>query len=255
MIDTNSNTTESLKKLLVELQKVKDLNNLSNEYKSISASLIVALSDYLKDSRAFSSAFQKYLEQTNKSVIDTKGVLNAAIGTIEDINKRITTEEKTIIANGEKILTGIKRLDEQYAQVRSYYEQCASLEIKLKTSIANSERAIEERLNQMESSIASAIEATDGRINKINQSIAAFDETQKAVSNRLGFVHNDILSQIYASKKEVSGTVGNHNKAMSSLTSQILTGIKKNRINQRIIISILLLMILAATFVFFYYIK
>ena len=63
--------TESLKQLLIELQKVKDLNNMANEYKTISANLVLALQNYLNDNREFSNTFNEYLNQTNKSVKDT----------------------------------------------------------------------------------------------------------------------------------------------------------------------------------------
>ena len=76
--------TESLKQLLIELQKVKDLNNMANEYKTISANLVLALQNYLNDNREFSNTFNEYLNQTNKSVKDTNNALEKAVGTIND---------------------------------------------------------------------------------------------------------------------------------------------------------------------------
>ncbi len=70
---------ESLRTLLAELQKVKDLNNLANEYKATTASLILSMQDYLNSSKDFSDSFTTYLAQTNQSVTDVRVVLDDAI--------------------------------------------------------------------------------------------------------------------------------------------------------------------------------
>lgn len=274
MTNTNTNITENLKRLLVELQKVKDLNNLSNEYKAISADLILSLSDFLKDSKAFSSSFNQYLEQTNKSVIDTKELLNNTIQTIENTNNRISSEENRIFINGEKILDGLQRLEEQYSQVCSLYDKCLWLENKIENELTDS---INDAANKLERSTRELIPQMEHYIDRFKQEIiereSQADDHLTTVINRIGDVDRlvteqsnetnekliqlqqqnlsieeerkktltfidstkkDVVSQINASLSKQSSLIKSHESTMQRSTSKILNGMDDIQAFQKI---------------------
>ena len=120
--------TESLKQLLIELQKVKDLNNMANEYKTISANLVLALQNYLNDNREFSNTFNEYLNQTNKSVKDTNNSLEKAVGTINDAIHKMGLADGRINEDMESLSVGLSQLKLQSLNIQDLYKQCLTLE-------------------------------------------------------------------------------------------------------------------------------
>ena len=120
--------TESLKQLLIELQKVKDLNNMANEYKTISANLVLALQNYLNDNREFSNTFNEYLNQTNKSVKDTNNALEKAVGTINDAIHKMGLADGRINEDMESLSVGLSQLKLQSLNIQDLYKQCLTLE-------------------------------------------------------------------------------------------------------------------------------
>ena len=120
--------TESLKQLLIELQKVKDLNNMANEYKTISANLVLALQNYLNDNREFSNTFNEYLNQTNKSVKDTNNALEKAVGTINDAIQKMGLADGRINEDMESLSVGLSQLKLQSLNIQDLYKQCLTLE-------------------------------------------------------------------------------------------------------------------------------
>lgn len=123
-----SKVTESLKQLLIELQKVKDLNNMANEYKTISANLVLALQNYLNDNREFSNTFNEYLNQTNKSVKDTNNALEKAVGTINDAIHKMGLADGRINEDMESLSVGLSQLKLQSLNIQDLYKQCLTLE-------------------------------------------------------------------------------------------------------------------------------
>ena len=123
-----SKVTERLKQLLIELQKVKDLNNMANEYKTISANLVLALQNYLNDNREFSNTFNEYLNQTNKSVKDTNNALEKAVGTINDAIQKMGLADGRINEDMESLSVGLSQLKLQFLNIEDLYKQCLTLE-------------------------------------------------------------------------------------------------------------------------------
>lgn len=119
--------TESLKQLLIELQKVKDLNNMANEYKTISANLVLALQNYLNDNREFSNSFNEYLNHTNESVKETNNALEKAVGTINNAIQKMGLADSRINDEMNRLSEGLSQLKLQFLNIENLYKQCLTL--------------------------------------------------------------------------------------------------------------------------------
>lgn len=134
-MDDPKKVYENLKQLLTELQKVKDLNNLANEYKTISANLVLSLQDYLNNCRAFSDAFNNYLLQTNKSTEETKEALNNAIQSMNNAIRTFSVADGTVESKVDALIGGLNKLEMQAATIESFYNKCLSMEQKMKIDV------------------------------------------------------------------------------------------------------------------------
>ena len=128
---------DNLQQLLVELQKVKDLNNLANEYKAISAKLILSLQDYLKDGRAFSDSFNTYLEQTNKCVEETKNSLDGIVNTVNTTVSAFKVADGTIEKKTDNLSEILCQLKQQATLVEGLYGNCMEIEKQVRIDFEN----------------------------------------------------------------------------------------------------------------------
>jgi hypothetical protein len=112
-MEEQKHVQESLRVLLAELQKVKDLNNLANQYKLMVANLLTAIQDYLNNNKDFSESFTSQLQQTYQSLKDTKITLEQ---THQSLNETQTTLEQTLAKATDDI-------EKQLSEVRSQNEE------------------------------------------------------------------------------------------------------------------------------------
>lgn len=212
------NVYENLKHLLVELQKVKELNNLANEYKIISANLILSLQDYLKDSHAFSDAFNDYLLQTNKTVEETKDSLDSVLNSINCTVNAFCVADGTIDKKVDALSVRLSRLEQQTSQIESLYEKCLTIEGEIRRdtesfisktadTISNQNNRVIGKMDALPSSLAN-------QISQANQSLiehlSISDDKTKA-----GFEQNrQFISQILNGIRQTSERISELNNLM-----------------------------------------
>lgn len=131
-MDDPNKIYDNLRQLLTELQKVKDLNNLANEYKVISANLVLSLQDYLNESRKFSGSFNEYLLQNNKSLDATKGVLDKAVNSINQTIRTFGVADGKLDGNVSALNEQLSQVKEQILKLETLYNGCLTLEHQIK---------------------------------------------------------------------------------------------------------------------------
>lgn len=191
-MDDPKKVYENLKQLLTELQKVKDLNNLANEYKFISANLVLSLQDYLNDSRAFSDSFNNYLLQTNKSTEETKEALDNAIQSMKNVISTFGVADGTIERKTEALIDGLNKLETQAAQIESLYNNCLSMEQKIKMDI--------------ESLVSKAIEEVSDRNNML---IGKIDALLSDLKEQISVANNSLIEQFSTLKARIENVDNN----------------------------------------------
>ena len=153
-----TNVQQGLKQLFVELQKIKDLNNLANEYKTISAELILSLDDHLKDCKSFSDAFNSSLLQTNRSEKET----NQAIRSMNVAIRNLEVANGTVKSKVEALAVGLNHLEEHVSAIEkstSKINQKVSIQLEslgndLFGLIAQSKKELIIGINSNEQSVA-----------------------------------------------------------------------------------------------------
>lgn len=206
-MDDPKKVYENLKQLLTELQKVKDLNNLANEYKTISANLVLSLQDYLNDSRAFSDSFNNYLLQTNKSVEETKEVLDNAILSMNNVVSTFGVADGTLEKKTEALIGGLNKLEIQASTIENLYDRCISMDQKIKMDI--------------ESLVSKATEDVSARNNML---IGKIDTLLLSLKEQISAANNPVIEQVSTLDTKI-GTIDNN-------TNQI--GAKIQRTHQQI---------------------
>ena len=175
---------ESLRTLLAELQKVKDLNNLANEYKATTASLILSMQDYLNSSKDFSDSFTTYLTQTNQSVTDVRAVLDDAI-------KQLQTADSAAGNKLVNVMNGISQMELHISNVEGMYNKCVALEqhIREKTELAFTEMKV-----SMEK-LADEEEKNEKKLEAVRQELC---ERMEEVKKKLSETHNEANQRLVA---------------------------------------------------------
>lgn len=197
-MDDPKKVYENLKQLLTELQKVKDLNNLANEYKTISANLVLSLQDYLNDSRAFSDSFNNYLLQTNKSTEETKEALDNAIQSMKSSISTFEVVDGTIERKSEALIDGLNKLEIQASTIESLYSKCLSMEQKIKIDI--------------ESLVSKATEDVLARNNML---IGKIDALLSNLKEQISVANNPLIEQLSTLEAKVE-TVGSNTKLIET---------------------------------------
>ena len=195
--------TESLKQLLIELQKVKDLNNMANEYKTISANLVLALQNYLNDNREFSNTFNEYLNQTNKSVKDTNKALEKAVGTINDAIQKMGLADDRINEDIKSLSVGLSQLKLQSLDIQDLYKQCLTLE------------------QQIADDFNSTINTATQKITAHND--AAVKKSESCILNLQGQIkdsNNAIVEQLNSTYNKVNTVIEQNKKLVLQLSSE-----------------------------------
>ncbi len=200
-MDDPKKVYENLMQLLTELQKVKDLNNLANEYKTISANLVLSLQDYLNDSRAFSDSFNNYLLQTNKSVEETKVALDNAIQSINNVITTFGVADGTIDRKTEALIDGLNKLEIQASAIENLYSKCMSMEQKIKIDI--------------ESLVSKVTEDASAQNNML---IGKIDTLLSSLKEQISAAYNPLIEQLSTLETEI--------KNVDSKTEQIGTTIQ-----------------------------
>lgn len=201
-MDDPKKVYDNLKQLLTELQKVKDLNNLANEYKTISANLVLSLQDYLNDSRAFSDSFNNYLLQTNKSAEETKEALDNAIQSMNNVISTFGVADGTIERKAEALIDGLNKLEIQASTIESLYDRCISMDQKIKMDI--------------ESLVSKATEDVSARNNMLIEKI---DTLLSSLKEQISVANNPVIEQVSILDTKI-GTIDNN-------TNQIGTTIQR----------------------------
>jgi hypothetical protein len=180
---------------------VKDLNNLANEYKTISANLVLSLQDYLNDSRAFSDSFNNYLLQTNKSVEETKVALDNAIQSINNVITTFGVADGTIDRKTEALIDGLNKLEIQASAIENLYSKCMSMEQKIKIDI--------------ESLVSKVTEDASAQNNML---IGKIDTLLSSLKEQISAAYNPLIEQLSTLETEI--------KNVDSKTEQIGTTIQ-----------------------------
>ncbi len=197
-MDDPKKVYENLKQLLTELQKVKDLNNLANEYKTISANLVLSLQDYLNDSRAFSDSFNNYLLQTNKSAEETKKALDNAIQSMKNVISTFGVADGTIEKKTEALIDGLNKLKIQASTIESLYDRCISMDQKIKMDI--------------ESLVSKATEDVSARNNML---IGKIDTLLSSLKEQISAANNPVIEQISTLDTKI-GTIDSNTKQIET---------------------------------------
>jgi hypothetical protein len=137
-MEGSANIYETLATLLSELQKVKNLNNLANEYKAVSQNLILSLQSYLNDSREFSDSFNLYLKQTNKTVDETKNLVEKGVDTIDAAINKLNICDGNLDKKSDDLLFWVDQFEKRTASVENLYRKFLETEQKIKELIDGS---------------------------------------------------------------------------------------------------------------------
>jgi len=207
---------ESLRTLLAELQKVKDLNNLANEYKATTASLILSMQNYLNSSKDFSDSFTTYLTQTNQSVTDVRAVLDDAI-------KQLQTADSAAGNKLVNVMNGISQMELHISNVESMYNKCVALEqhIREKTELAFTEMRV-----SMEK-LADEEEKNEKKLEAVRQELC---ERMEEVKKKLSETHNEANQRLVA----MLNTLRQANaEALQTLEKQVVSVRNQSEINAK----------------------
>jgi len=207
---------ESLRTLLAELQKVKDLNNLANEYKATTASLILSMQDYLNSSKDFSDSFTTYLAQTNQSVTDVRAVLDDAI-------KQLQTADSAAGNKLVNVMNGISQMELHISNVEGMYNKCVALEqhIREKTELAFTEMRV-----SMEK-LADEEEKNEKKLEAVRQELC---ERMEEVKKKLSETHNEANQRLVA----MLNTLRQANaEALQTLEKQVVSVRNQSEINAK----------------------
>ena len=207
---------ESLRTLLAELQKVKDLNNLANEYKATTASLILSMQDYLNSSKDFSDSFTTYLTQTNQSVTDVRAVLDDAI-------KQLQTADSAAGNKLVNVMNGISQMELHISNVEGMYNKCVALEqhIREKTELAFTEMKV-----SMEK-LADEEEKNEKKLEAVRQELC---ERLEEVKKKLSETHNEANQRLVA----MLNTLRQANaEALQTLEKQVVSVRNQSEINAK----------------------
>ena len=207
---------ESLRTLLAELQKVKDLNNLANEYKATTASLILSMQNYLNSSKDFSDSFTTYLAQTNQSVTDVRAVLDDAI-------KQLQTADSAAGNKLVNVMNGISQMELHISNVEGMYNKCVALEqhIREKTELAFTEMRV-----SMEK-LADEEEKNEKKLEAVRQELC---ERMEEVKKKLSETHNEANQRLVA----MLNTLRQANaEALQTLEKQVVSVRNQSEINAK----------------------
>ena len=227
---------DNLKQLLTELQKVKDLNNLANEYKTISANLVLSLQDYLNDSRAFSDAFNNYLLQTNKSTENTKEALNSAIRSMNNAISTFSIADGTLDSKTQALIGGLKKLEAQATAIENQYNQCLSMKREIDTRLSN----LKEQISQANNPVIEQLITLETKVETI-------DRDAKQLEEKIQSLGNNMSRQITQSKNELIAASSTNKQSMGQHANNILAKVDSTRSLQKVTIGLLTIILVLVT--------
>jgi len=187
--ESSQQVYKNLQILLVELKKIKDLNNLANEYKAISQNLILSLQDYIKDSYEFSNSFNNYLAQTNKTVEETQKAFYSTESAVKSAVQKLKVTDGTVEKKIESIDAVMERLKKQVSNVEVVHDKCLQIELQLKD-------AIESLFSEFSAEI----------INRNNQVLEQFKGLISNLTAQMSKVNSSINERLNSTDKLVDGT-------------------------------------------------
>ena len=223
-----TNVNESLRQLLTELQKVKDLNNLANDYKEVAADLTLSLQQYLKESKEFSDAFNDYLVQTNQSVTETKTVVDNAIDVIRNAMKQFNVADDKLDNRMSSLSARIIKLEQQGLFLENLYKSSVAHEQQVKADIETLISKTAKDFSDASTEVVDKVELLLSRIppelSRSNRILLdALNTTDKQIGETSLSV-NQILSDLTESRKEnrqTSSVIGNINNLLDETRKEI----------------------------------
>lgn len=256
-----TNTTDigsQLKELLGELRKVKDLNNMANEYKAVAAKLAVALDTLITEGKSVNEdnreATRTFLEHLNKAdasyqsrgkeIGATLGALNDSAGKVSELHKNIgdiarqlkfdTTDMRHVAGEVRDMAAEIdKRMTSELEQVKSgmttINSGLSSIDGKsqtLRNDLAKTTdciNRIEERLCSLEANILGRIDKCCAALSSgSKETLEAVRKLDKSVSaSAQGIVSeiNSLEGNIRGVRSEVSRNM-NSTRELAEAASQ-----------------------------------
>ena len=254
-MDEPKKVQESLKQLLLELQKVKNLNNLANEYKTISTDLILSLQDYLKHSDEFSGAFNDYLAQTNQSVQDTKQVLDNVLSSINQTIADFSAVDGSLVKKSDDLQKGLNRLELHRSHTEDLYRTCQLAVVQLKESVEKSlldaTTAFRDSNNDVKQKVESLLTLLINDIERQNEQLQEtitlgdkhLREGQKLIMNNLADSQNNVLNGLNQNRKFLVNTKYSIEKSFEQQTKSISSKIGNIKIMQWVIMGMLVILI------------
>lgn len=212
---------DSLKQLLLELKKVKELNNLANEYKLISSNLILSLQDYLEDGRAFSDAFNNYLSQTNKTVEETKDTLNNAVNSFNELVQTISVADGTIDEKMDAMSVRLSQLEQQASQIECLYNKGIAMEQQVKE---DTQSFITDTANTLSNQNNLVIDKIDALISTLKTQISQANQPFIEKLNTF----DDKLEVGIEQRKQLNSLIQNDSQQISERISMLNSTIQQN---------------------------
>jgi hypothetical protein len=262
-MDEPKKVQESLKQLLLELQKVKNLNNLANEYRTISMDLILSLQDYLKKSNEFSGAFNDYLAQTNQSVQDTKSVLDDVLSSINLTIARFGAVDGSLVEKSVDLQNGLTRLEQHCSHTEDLYKTYQLAASQLKESVEkrlfDATVAFRDGNNDVKQKVESLLTLLSKDIERKNdqlqESITLGDnqlrDDHKLIMNQLAVSQNNVLNGLNQNRAFLLNTISPIEKSFEKQTKHISGKIEKIKSMQSVIMGILVILIILVIYLIF----
>lgn len=227
---------ESLESLLSELQKIKDLNNLANEYKSVAADLILALTDYVEKTKQFSDAYDAYQKQTTLLVEQNNNSLRQAIDSLKVADGTITAKADQIVSLINSVQQQSDVIVREVDNARQLYQECQSFEKELKVTAQQIITLLQEQNQQSEQEESRITSGFTDAIKQKAQELS--DEIKTSCDNQTNLItenskaikeQTDTLLTQFETVQTQLAALQSENKALQQQIDQLKTGQEQAR--------------------------
>ena len=245
MKETSNNVNETLTVLLSELKKIKDLNNLANEYKKVAQDLLIGLNDYYLSTKDVPDSFIVQMKLLNGSIVNLQ----------EDILHAI--DEKAVLLTS-KIEGTSKDLDLLKNQMKKLFEDVGLLKNKLGDMVTETQiGALQQemsRSNALETQIQKDVDSLKREIGNVEACMHEVRTQFGQIEMSIDCVVSRAFSSVGTNLRNVSENQKKEIGMMSNMVQKRICTVK-NRINFVIFLILIYLMAFAALFVYSYFIE
>ena len=226
-METKLKVKEQLNVLLVELQKVKNLNNMSNAYKEVAQELAISLERCISETRELPKTLNEYVATSKQELSNNSNRLSQAISKLNFANSN-ADEKFAFLSQGVQCLENKQReVESLYAKVIGALNQSVNLEQQVKIEyqrqssriddlIKDATQHVEEQLNPMLSEIVDAAATVEASLNE-NQEKWIKTALERAVQvNQV-----ELEKMVNVSKSRMEQTIGKINVSHKSVEEKL----------------------------------